>query len=380
VFGPTNSDPNQQFLYTDNYPFDILFGTAGGKELYTKHFRSFLEAYRPDVVHFQHTMFLGYDMIREVQNTLPHAAIIYTLHEYMPICHRQGQMVRTVNDEELCTHESPRRCHECFPGVSPQAFFMRKRFVQSHFNGVDCFLAPSYFLRQRYIAWGLPGEKIRFEEYGRRDCAVPPSNTEERQHTRLGYFGQLTHFKGVHVLLSAMKQLAQEYRLPTHELRVQGANLDIQPGQFQNEIRELLDETRDHVRLVGRYTHDQLPGIMEHVDWVIVPSIWWENSPLVIQEAFLHGKPVICSNIGGMAEKVSHNVNGLHFRVGDSSDLCRTIHSALTTAGLWERLRSGIPQVYSIAASAAKLSLLYEELIERKRERLPRDTVLANSN
>ena len=56
--------------------------------------------------------------------------IVYTLHEFLPICHRNGQMVRTTT-EKPCSEESPRRCHECFPEISPQAFFMRKRFIQS---------------------------------------------------------------------------------------------------------------------------------------------------------------------------------------------------------------------------------------------------------
>ena len=70
------------------------------------------------------------------------APIVYTLHEFMPICHRQGQMLR-VPDDEPCTEESPRRCHECFPEISPQTFFLRKRFVQSHLALVDLFIAPS---------------------------------------------------------------------------------------------------------------------------------------------------------------------------------------------------------------------------------------------
>ena len=65
----------------------------------------------------------------------------------------------------------------------------------------------------------------------------------------------------------------------------------------------------------------------------MVPSIWWENSPLVIQEAFLHGRPVICSDIGGMAEKVDHDVNGLHFPVGDPDALARTIQRAAIDQG-----------------------------------------------
>ena len=78
---------------------------------------------------------------------------------------------------------------------------------------------------------------------------------------------------------------------------------------------------------------------MEEVDWVIVPSIWWENSPLVIQEAFMYGRPVICSDIGGMAEKVTDGVNGLHFRRADPDSLAETMHRAATEEGLWEQLR-----------------------------------------
>ena len=60
---------------------------------------------------------------------------------------------------------------------------------------------------------------------------------------------------------------------------------------------------------------------MRSIDWTIIPSIWWENSPIVIQESFFHGRPMICSNIGGMAEKITDGVDGLHFRVGSSEDL-----------------------------------------------------------
>ena len=72
-------------------------------------------------------------MIRRV---LPDAPIVYTLHEFLPICHRDGQMVRT-SATELCTEASPRRCHECFPEISQQEFFLRERFVKAHFEHVD---------------------------------------------------------------------------------------------------------------------------------------------------------------------------------------------------------------------------------------------------
>jgi glycosyltransferase involved in cell wall biosynthesis len=393
-FSPINGDSNQYFVYTDGYEFDWLFGTIVGKDFYAKHFHEFLLAFQPDIVHFQHTLFLGYDLIREVRNTLPDAPIVYTLHEYLPICHRQGQMVRLVNNEEVCTHSSPRRCHECFPHISPQSFFMRQRFIQSQFSLVDLFLAPSHFLLERYVDWGIPPEKIRDEEYGRLPVWRTPESLDERPRNRFGFFGQFTPFKGVQVLLEAMKILAEAQansrpttlsnpfrRMPSvaattgsddsprgeAHLWLHGANLDLQPGVFQTEFQALIEATKQNVTLVGRYDHDQLPRLMANIDWVVVPSIWWENSPLVIQEAFMHGKPVICSDIGGMAEKVTHDVNGLHFRTRDPFSLAETIRQATTTPGLWERLRSGVPQVHKMEEHVAVLSDIYRTLLDQKK-------------
>jgi glycosyltransferase involved in cell wall biosynthesis len=105
---------------------------------------------------------------------------------------------------------------------------------------------------------------------------------------------------------------------------------------------------------------------MAEIDWVVVPSIWWENSPLVIAEAFQHLRPVICSDIGGMAEKVVHGVSGLHFRVGDPAALAAAIQTAATTPGLWNRLQAGIPPVRTIENHVEALTGIYRELLERR--------------
>jgi glycosyltransferase involved in cell wall biosynthesis len=376
-FGPTGYGDDEYFFYTDGYDFDYLFGSQPGKDFYTRHFRGFLQAYEPDIVHFQHTLFLGYDMIREVRNTLPHTPILYTLHEYLPICHRNGQMVRT-GSEELCDRATPRRCHECFPSISPQTFFLRERFIKSHLSLVDMFLAPSDFLRQRFIEWGIPEEKIRTEEYGRRPAGRHARTSDGTHRNRLGFFGQLSMFKGVDVLLQAMRILVRDHGgttaprqkgLESARLRVHGANLELQPGEFQNRFKQLLEETEAAVTFVGKYDHEQLPELMEHVDWVVVPSVWWENSPLVIQEAFQQGRPVICSGIGGMAEKVTDNVNGLHFTAGDPMSLADTIKRATGTPGLWETLREGIREVYSMDRHIRELDRIYRVLLEGKRRR-----------
>jgi glycosyltransferase involved in cell wall biosynthesis len=382
-----DGSPDEYFLYTDGYDYDWTFGTSPYKELYTRHLRAFLQAVEPDVVHVQHTMFFGYDLLREIRNSVPAAPIVYTLHEFMPICHRQGQMVRTTT-EEPCSEASPRRCHECFPDISPQTFFMRKRFIQSHLDLVDVFVAPSAFLRDRYVDWGIPPNRIIVEEYGRR---LPPDaevDDERPVRNRFGYFGQITPFKGVQLVLEAMQRLlgttgetdpllralqvatareTDDRIAERPQVLIHGANLDLQPGTFQNRLNELIDETRESVTFVGRYDRTQLARHMSNVDWVVVPSIWWENSPLVIQEAFHFGRPVICSDIGGMAEKVTHGVNGLHFRAGDAADLARTLELAVATPGLWEQLREGIRPVYRMKEHVSALESLYGALL-RKRE------------
>ena len=66
---------------------------------------------------------------------------------------------------------------------------------------------------------------------------------------------------------------------------------------------------------------------------MVVPSIWWETGPLVVMEAFQYGRPVICSDIGGMSERVTDGVNGLHFRRRDPDDLARKMQRAAETPG-----------------------------------------------
>jgi glycosyltransferase involved in cell wall biosynthesis len=350
-------EEDEYLLHTEGFDFDWMFGTMRGcKDLYTEDLRRFLLAARPDVVHFQHTLFIGYEAIREVRRTLPGVPILYTLHEFLPICHNKGQMVRTF-DRSLCGEASPRRCAECFPGVEPDEFLRRERFIRSVLDLVDLFVAPSATLRERYVEWRIPSERILLEDYGR--AAAPAAVERPAPHDTLGIFGQVNPYKGFDVLLRAMQALGPE----APKLRVHGANLDLQEHRFRDGLAALLAATPG-VTDVGPYPPERAAKMMAAVDWVVVPSIWWENSPLVIQEAFAAGRPVICGDIGGMAEKVDDGVNGLHFRVGDSDSLAATIRRAVTTPGLWEHLREGIPPVHSMPDHAAVVTAAYESLLQ----------------
>ncbi len=246
--------------------------------------------------------------------------IVYTLHEYIPICHRDGQLVRTKGGE-LCMGASPRRCHECFPEWAPEQFFLRERLIKSHLAHVDLFLAPSNFLLERYVDWGIPRDRIVFEDYGRLPETPAPATEADRPRNRLGFFGQVSPYKGLDVLLDAMRILRDT--APDVHLWLHGANIDVLHADIREAFLAQLEENRANVTFTGSYDHAAVPHLMSEIDWVVVPSRWWENSPLVIQEAFMHGRPVICSDIGGMAEKVTHQVNGLHFGVGSPAALAR---------------------------------------------------------
>jgi glycosyltransferase involved in cell wall biosynthesis len=357
-----NDDPRQYFFYTDMSDWNPVFLRSPRKPALTRFFREFLLEQQPDLVHFQHTMYMGHDILRVTRNTLPEVPIVYTLHEYLSICHHNGQMVRTM-DGSLCDHDSPRRCHECFPQISQQTFFMRKRFIQSQFAAVDLFVTPSAWALEQYVRWGIPRERIVHQPHG----FVPAHRLPERERAgarnRFAFFGQFTQFKGADVLLEAVASLGDDFQ---GRLWIHGANLDTAPADFQDRFGEMIDKAGDRVRLVGQYDRADLAKLMARVDWVVIPSIWWETGPLTVGEAFQHGRPVICSDMGGMSEKVTDGVNGLYFRRGDPDDLADVMTRAMTTPGLWEELQRGIPPVPTLHEHIQALSAHYRRLLSAR--------------
>lgn len=330
-------------------------------------FRALLENFKPDIVHFHHYVHLGLEFFREIRRYSARVSIVLTLHEYLAMCHHNGQMVTTRN-HSLCEDAFPARCSRCFPEISGADFKLRELFIKSFFRLVDCFVAPSHFLIERYTHWGLPKEKTTFIENGQAQTdSLPPRPLRPgEQRSRLAYFGQINPYKGITVLLKALALLPDRVR---HDisLSIHGVNLESQETAFREHVAEALKRTEGAARYYGPYTQAELPRLMADTDWVVVPSTWWENSPLVIQEAFKYGRPVICSDRGGMAEKVQPYESGLHFRLGDAPDLADRLIEAITTPGLWEQLRKGIPTPPAISATCNAHLSIYRELVSRTR-------------
>ena len=306
----------------------------------------FLETIRPDVVHFHHFFTFGVDVITLTRRVLPDVRIVFTFHEFMTICAADGHMVRRT-DRSLCTHASQIRCHQCFPDRSPEQFLTRRMWFESHLRHVDVFTCPSRFMIEHYVRWGIPRDKIRHVTNGQRAYGTPSPVTSDAK-TRFGFFGQFVDSKGVHILLRAVRQLRSE-GFTAFTVDLNGDNLRYASEPVRQEIEAFLETEaalppdEQIVVLNGSYHVDELAGRMARVDWCVVPSTWWEIFCLVISEAWMFGKPVICSNVGGPAERVEDEVAGLHFQVGDHRALARTIRRACTEEGLWDKLAAGLP-------------------------------------
>lgn len=227
---------------------------------------------------------------------------------------------------------------------------LRKLWFMQHLSHVDCFVCPSQFMIGHYVNWGLPRDKIFRIANGQRSYATGLARKPSAGPTnRFGFFGQLHDVKGVHILLRAVQLLRSE-GFTDFFVEINGDNLRFASPPVREEFENFLaaeaalPTTEQLVVCNSSYHIDQLHTRMARVDWCVVPSIWWEIFGLVISEAWMFGKPVICSNVGGMAERVTDEVDGLHFEMGDPRALAAVMRRACSEAGLWQRLHAALPQ------------------------------------
>ncbi len=177
---------------------------------------------------------------------------------------------------------------------------------------------------------------------------------------RIGYMGQITLIKGVHILVEAFKRANFNGQV---KLDIWG-NLE-KDRNYVDQLKALiLDDSS--IFLCGRFEHDDLANILSNIDVLVVPSIWYENAPLVIQEAFAAKTPVVATRLGGMAEAVSHNVDGLLFEAGNVADLAEKLRSFIEDPGLLKGLVSGIAAVKQVDQEVIELEENYLRFTDYK--------------
>jgi glycosyltransferase involved in cell wall biosynthesis len=375
-------------------------------EFLRQSFRVALQEFRPEIVHFHNFLSLGDDLVTVAQGA--GAAVAYTLHDYGLIC-PNALLLR--DDGVLCGKQNTDFFQDCCPvllrtnrGMSnrpwsarlpslarwqlyarqhPRPLFRRllvtitnhatrwmgdprrydferkREFFFTHtrriFRDADLFVAPSEFLLRRYVSCGLPADKVILARYGLRRFTAPGRH-ERRGPIRFGYIGSLHAHKGLELLLEAFRGLGS------------GASLHVFGSAFDSPVsksfwKRITRRATANVVFHGAYDNERVGAVLEDLDVVVVPSLWYENSPLTIQEAFIAKVPVITSNVGGMAELVRDGIDGMHFRLGDVVDLREKLLHIVAHPEAIDRLRGGIPKVPSIEEHAAELLARYRELL-----------------
>jgi glycosyltransferase involved in cell wall biosynthesis len=235
----------------------------------------------------------------------------------------------------------------------------RKQVMRRQLQQVDVLLAPSRFLAAVHAAV-IDGLPLRAQAHGHDLNWLTNSSDKTRPTDRIRfcYMGQIIPDKGVHVLVDAFLRLN-----PASE-----AELDIWGGlddsTYVASIRKLAAQS-EKIHLRGRFVRAQLAAVLVEADIVVAPSIWYENSPLVIHEAFAAGVPVVATDLGGMAEFVQHEVNGLLFARADADSLAEQMERIIREPTLLARLRAGIPAVKTIQQEVIEVLAIYEQLVGR---------------
>jgi len=372
-------------------------------------FQRVLAEWRPEIVHFHNYLSLGDDLPTLARHQ--GARVVYTLHDYGLICPNH-LLLRT--DGQLCGKCQPDFFQDCCPenlrtaggsrpwlrhlvpslsrwrkfaaqqanplvrgllqamlhvpgwiyGEPATSNIARKRdFFQTHtkriIQDVDLFIGPSEFLRQKFISCGLPEEKIRFIRYGIRKMTPGNHKPSPNRKVRFGFIGAFHSQKGLELLVRAFEGLGDRAMLHVHG------------SAFGSPITESLWERVQQqappgIMFHGPYRNDQLEDILSTIDVVVVPSVWFENSPFTIQEAFGAGCPVITANVGGMAELVRHGVEGLQFQIGDAADLRRQLQVVIDHPELLQQFRKNLPSLPDLNGQADLVRREYRRLLESR--------------
>jgi glycosyltransferase involved in cell wall biosynthesis len=370
-----------------------------------------LDEFRPDVVHFQHLLYLSVGCVEAVHaRGLP---ILYTLHDFWLECARFGQRIHA--DQSVCHTIDFERCGTCLAsfkyGQSPLERRVARAVAALGRVGLDLsglaraagdrlrrpsrgapaeappeqaralagaarrrsaelarrlvprverFLAPSRFLAGAMRAWGIPDEKLEVLGYG---LELEPFEGLERRRSkvvRVAFLGTLAPHKAPHLVLEAWGKLPADVRRHGR-LRVHG------PKEHNPDYVARLERLAAQVgaELPGRLARADVPRELVDTDLLVVPSVWYENSPLTIHEALAARTPCLVSDLGGMAELVEPGRQGWRFRTGDSDDLAVALERVLRDPGQLTGLDLG-PPPKDMRTSAQELEERYLAALDRR--------------
>lgn len=375
-------------------------------------FQRVLKGFEADIVHVQHLMLLSLGLPRIARSA--GARVVMTLNDFWLYCVRFGQLL--LPNGNLCDGPNLADCEAClqdfrFSQGKPEKAMIRLLQVTRELAGVDLaplvywaqdrsrwlrkrktdnpdptaqagsgqnlvdelkhrirkvnllveqvdlFLSPSATVADRVAQWGIPRAKLRVSRYG---IDTTPFENLARQEldggkVSFGYVGTLAPHKGVHVLMQALA------KLPHQLCRLHVFGSDAHYGDYGRMLREMAEGL--DVTFHGALDRASIGKAFEQIDCLVMPSLWLENSPVVIQEAFAARVPVIASGQGGMAELVVDGRSGRLFPAGSVSALTKHMASVIqnpTTLRTWS---VSMDPPRTIADDAECMEEIYTELL-----------------
>ncbi|EER20835.1 MULTISPECIES: glycosyltransferase [spotted fever group] len=347
-------------------------------------FEKIIDDFRPDLIHFGHLNHLSLNLPEiATKRGIP---IVYTLHDFWLMCPR-GRFIQRNSKEllQLCDGQEDKKCAtECYKGYFTgdegllnaeitywqQWVSTRMKQTKKIVEYVDHFVAPSKFLMNKFVKeFNIPHTKISYLDYGFDLNRLKDKNRIPEEDFIFGYIGTHTPEKGIDLLLKAFSSLSAKAKL-----RIWGA-LNQETAGLKAIANHFPQKVKDKIEWMGNYENENIvTEVFNKVDAIVVPSIWGENSPLVIHEAEQLRIPVITADYGGMAEYVQDGINGLLFKHRDIESLSEKMENLNIDKNLYTKLTkkgylySNDGNVPSISEHTMELEKIYFNIIANKKK------------
>lgn len=348
-------------------------------------FEKMIQKEQPDIVHIGHLNHLSLSLIEHISFSIP---IFYTLHDYWLICPR-GQFIQRLPENlsdvwGLCPKQNSIECAKrCYSGYFSglphheaediqywsEWVNHRQLYIKRLIDRVDCFLTPSLYLGEKYKTYfpDIKG-KLIYLDYGfDRDRFINRQRTNQDPFT-FGYIGTHIPAKGIHQLIQAFACTTGNARL-----RIWGKARGQNTTALKSIVSTFSPSIQSRIEWLPEYNNESIvKEVFNHIDTIVVPSVWEENSPLVIHEALEAHVPVITANKGGMSEYISHEINGLLFKHRSVESLAQQMQRFIDKPELALQLgKKGYLQspdghIPDIETHVHEIEKLYRQFIDKK--------------
>jgi glycosyltransferase involved in cell wall biosynthesis len=292
------------------------------------------------------------------------AAVVQTLHNFRLLC-PGGLFLRDGAPCEKCLTQPvpwPAVAHRCYRGSAAatgvlSGMLMVHRALRTWQTQVDAFIVLSRFARERFLAGGIPGDRM-FVSGGVLDTAHPEGGDAPESGAHFLYVGRLSPEKGIEVLLAAWAGLQT-----APELHIIG------DGPLRGSV---IDAARHdpRIRWLGATSREAVMEAMRGAYALVFPSLCYENFPGVLAEAQAAGLPVIASRLGSGGEIVGDGGFGLLFDTGDPASLADAVaalqQDPAQRAELSRRARARYEETLTPAQCYARLIRIYERALEHR--------------